>query len=320
METTASQSLAGCPPIRGPLSGRYRTGLPVGLLFLLPASLTADTVYLKDGGFIKNCRILREDRTTVHLRAPAGPMGVPKEIVRRTVKQKSIFDTYDKLRKKVREDSPTSLYKLATWCRKNAGFREEMRELLARVLKLDGEHVMARRLLGYLRIDDAWQRAPLLHTVTQIKVPKKLTTVRETLEKNLGAIAEWRQDTRLVKDLRSIAPLHGCKLTASVEIRGCYGPQFYGRRLGGARTLSRVVLKVKGGWLGTKGRKLEFGGQAPASVEDSPSAAVSAAFVTNAIMIHEFLDAIHDSRMKKLEAEVRKKALAEARQGKKTSP
>ena len=103
------------------------------LLVALPL-LRADTVYLKTGGLIKDCRMLKEEAGTVFLRTPGGQMGVPREDILRIEKEESVFDSFDKQRVKLRKDDANGHFELARWCRQESGLRQEANELLKKVI------------------------------------------------------------------------------------------------------------------------------------------------------------------------------------------
>ena len=130
-------------------------GVAFGWFLAGPAG--ADTVHLKDGGLILECRILREDTEKVYLRTPGGSMGVPKAVIGSIEKAKSLFDTYDEKLARVPKDDFKGFFALAQWCRQAAGLRQEMYGLLEKVVELKKDHTEARRMLGHARIDGQWQ-------------------------------------------------------------------------------------------------------------------------------------------------------------------
>ncbi len=282
-------------PGRIVLAGRLSAAV---LLSLGPAQLRADTIHMKDGGKIFDCRVVREDGDIVHVRTPGGPMGVPKAVIGRIEKGKSIFDTYDGMRSALNKDDAGGHFKLALWCRKAAGLREEARELLRRVIVLQTDHSEARWLLGYYRSGTEWKLAPPLSMAIDAKTS---TANQATLREQLSILAKARQDFTIVSDLSGVSPPNGCELTIDLAIGNRSGTSFYGQRVSGPTVGSSVTLKPVAVWLGTKPEKLVLKGEVSASVPRARDKAIIDAFTRSSTELHDFLDGIIQARMKQFD-------------------
>ncbi len=282
--------------VRGRASARGWT-MALVVLFALPAG--ADTVHLKPGGKIKNCRVIEDGPEFLVIRTPNGRMDVPKEVVRRVERRESILDVYDGKRAAVRDDDSARLYVLAEWCRKNAGLREEMRELLEKVIALDEDHGGARRNLGFVREGGKWVKLPPLSLALRAKGAEEIP---ESVRKYFSLVAATRSDVEIVSALKASGDLDGCELITGVKTGRTGAATFYGVEISGPAVHAVVELSASGALVAGKRFELTIRGEVKASLPDAKNEAISDGFSRAGNELHALLDQILEHRMAQAEA------------------
>lgn len=164
------------------------------------ARVRADTVYLKDGTHIPDCKVTRETPTQVWLRTPVGDMAVPRTEIDGIQRSKTVFDTYEERRAAIRDDDAAGLYKLARWARSTPGLRKESDALLEEVASLRPDHAETRRLLGHAKLGDEWVVPEPLSLSLEVRGQDA-----EAIRKNLGLLLKTRRDVRLEGEPSSVA-------------------------------------------------------------------------------------------------------------------
>lgn len=113
----------------------------------------------------------------------------PDEIAEQARKD-TLLEEY-RARRKLADDTASSQWELATWCREQ-NLPEQQRAHLERVLQLEPNHPQARQAAGYQKIDRSW-----IHT-------SELAAHREAMLKQREAFEKWRpQFDDLARRLRS---------------------------------------------------------------------------------------------------------------------
>lgn len=267
-------------------------------------AVRADTVFLKNGNQILDCKVTKETDTIVYLRTPVGDMGVPKSQIHRIQRVKTAYDVYEEKLAATHERDTNGLVKLALWCRQgNAGLREESDELLRKVIEVNENHATARRLLGHLRVGGEWVVPPPLE-LRLVVAGAYSSDVRTGLELFLKS----RKDVRLVsaedKDTKEADPLAGCTLTATVAISRSAQSRVYGQAVGQTYLGATVILQAQSPWIGRKPVKTQASGQVPAA-SGNARLAVKNALGSSSASLHKFLDELRDLRAKQLVREIR---------------
>lgn len=262
---------------------------------LIPAGATADTVRLKTGGMIPQAQILSEEGDTVMLRTPGSRMGVPKSMIVRIEKEPSVFDTYDKMRKNIKDSDGPGLFKLAQWCKDN-GLREELHGTLSKVIEADPNHFVARHLLGHVRKGESWEELPPLSIKVRMVGEKEF---KEDVEQQLGIIFQTRRDFQLLEDdgtSESPGPT-----PVSFETKVTTGKtseaRFYKQFVRGATVWAEMALSVQGGFLGRTPTAISVQGEVSSGLPSGEHLAVVDGFNRNHKKIHDFLDTIVEKRV-----------------------
>jgi hypothetical protein len=267
--------------------------------------LSADTVFLKDGTQIPDCKVKSESDTYVSVATTGGDMVVPKSQVFRILRTKTVYDTYKEQRAAIRDGDVNGLYKLALWCRSANGLRRESDELLAEVIALKEDHSEARRLLGQVKLGGEWVTPKPLSIRLKTSGPEG-----QDLRSALDLFLKTRQDVELAPDSGSPAegnaPFDTCGMDSSVVILRKAPSTFFGVAVGEPTYSASVRLQASGPWIGKTPLKVNADGQVPGKGGNS-GLAVHNAFGTSGAFIHRFLDQLTELRRKKIEEDFLKK-------------
>jgi hypothetical protein len=286
--------------------------LPIHLAVLLvalcvasPEPVRADTIFLKDGSQIPDCKVTSESASHVSVKTPVGDMVVPMAQVHRILKTKTIQDTFKEQRAAIRDKDVNGLFKLATWCRSANGLRQESDELLGQVIALNPNHAGARRLLGHVKLDGEWVVLKPLSLRLKASGPSA-----EDLRTSMDLLLQSRKDVRLAPDSDSRVeaddPFDACTINAGVIISRQAGMVFYGVTVGEPSYMASVRLEAHSPWIGKTLMKTAAEGQVPGAGGNN-SLAVHNAFGTGSSFIHRLLDQVNELRMKKVEEDFQKK-------------
>ena len=130
---------------------RMVTGCVVALL---SAAAVADRLVLLDGRTIEGVVTVQGDTVSIRV-----AYGSSLRYSKSDVRQIHFMDTPEaELAKKLaalRGDDVAGLFALARWA-ETSGLRARAKDLLRRVIVLNGDHAEARRLLGFVKIDRRW--------------------------------------------------------------------------------------------------------------------------------------------------------------------
>lgn len=124
------------------------------LLFLLPALLLADDVYLKGAGTISG-RIVEMTETTVMVDIGGGVVGVPLSRVERIVKGRTPLDDYDDRAGRLGPQDVDGWRSLGNWASQK-GLSTQSRQAYEKVLAVAPDDAEARQALGFVQLDGRW--------------------------------------------------------------------------------------------------------------------------------------------------------------------
>ncbi len=122
---------------------------------LSAGSLRADIVYLRDGKTIEGKITLNEEENTYRIETTRGAVIKPVRDVQRVVKAPLPQDVFIKRFGTVDRASLDDLAGLATWARENY-LVSQKQKICKLMLKIDPNHEMARRELGYTVFENEW--------------------------------------------------------------------------------------------------------------------------------------------------------------------
>jgi hypothetical protein len=124
------------------------------LLFLVPAALFADEVFLQGAGTISG-RIVEQTATTVKVDVGGGIIGVPMSRVERIVKARCPLDDYDARAAKLAQNDTAGWLKLAEWASQN-GLPMNAHDAYEKAMASSPDNAEARQALGYTKLNGRW--------------------------------------------------------------------------------------------------------------------------------------------------------------------
>jgi hypothetical protein len=127
--------------------------LPLAL-FLVPAALFADEVFLQGAGTISG-RIVEQTAETVKVDVGGGIVGVPMSRVAKIVKARCPLDDYEARAAKLAPTDSAGWLKLADWASKN-GLPMNADDAYEKVLVAAPDNAAAREALGYVKMNGKW--------------------------------------------------------------------------------------------------------------------------------------------------------------------
>lgn len=295
----ARQALPVHPP-------RTRSGLISAMVLLLCASVAqADTILLKDGSSILDCKVVQESETSISLQTPVGIMVVPRSQITSIQRIRTPLDEYKEQLSRIAEKDAAGLFKLALWCRGDTGLRKEADNLLNRVVDLDPDHSAARRLLGHIHAGGKWiVPQPLL---IQLKIAESLGKNGPALREQLSTFLLSRKDVRLAPEGKVVDLRSGCRFTAAATISHKAGPSFYGKEQGAGQLTIAVALQSDAPWIGRTPLKTSVSGQMPSAAADATAQGLKNAIGGGSPTLHKYLDDLIQLRAKALLAELDRK-------------
>ena len=270
--------------------------------------LAADTVHLKTGGVIENCRIVKHDEASVYLRSPSGPMTVPRGEVQSVTRARSVFDAFDDYRKTLADGDVAGRYRLASWCLETGGLRPEVNELLEEVVALDPNHAQARRLLGYVAVNGTWRRLKPIVLHLEVMQGEEMAA---DFSQQLTVAIQARDDVQLSDRPIETGGSRSCALQVWLSTYTAQGTTFYGRELRGAQGRAVVALAASSEWIGNRPYTLKVEGEAPLTAPDAQQKALIDALTRNSTEVHRLLDQLTQARIASVEARVREAAKPE---------
>jgi hypothetical protein len=293
--------------------------LPAGAALVLWAGLSqADTIFLKDGTQIRDCKVVRESDTSVSAQTPVGDMVIPRSKISSIQKVRTPFDTYTEQLARLSENDAAGFFKLAQWCRGEAGLRKESDELLERVIDLEPSHAAARKLLGHLQVGGDWViPEPLL---IQLKVAEGAGKSGDPLREQIATFLGSRKDVRVSPAGKDIDLRTGCSFTLSATTSRKGAPTFYGKSLGNGELAMTVSIESNAAWIGKKPMKTSVTGQVPSTGADAATQGLKNALGGGGPTLHKFLDQVLQNRTKVLLAELESKRSTKPGKGAKSVP
>jgi hypothetical protein len=146
----------------------HRIALALGIVLLAPTLVRADVVVTTDGRRIEGTVSEREGKIVVKRRGVE--ILIDKAEVAKIESDTGERDELAKKRAALAPDDAAGRYALALWC-KERGLGAEWRELLNETIKVDPDHVQARRDLGFVKDQGQWiQEDDLRRKLGQEKV------------------------------------------------------------------------------------------------------------------------------------------------------
>ena len=294
---------------RAPVADRGRGREWVSIAFaaclaLFPSGPSrSDTVFLKSGGTIPECRILRDEADTVHLRTPGGYMGVPKSEIARIEKGRSVFDELDERQKKLNPKDTKGHFDLAVWCLEKAGLRQEAETVLQKVIEIDANHAAARKLLRYHLDKESkeWKQLPALTIEVRVVAAKPIAEeIERTVLEQLDIVLRTRSDIVLgTGPSPSATSIDRCVLEVKVQAGQTDTARFYGQFIRGPATHAVLDWTPQTKWLPQStvaARGLHFVGEIPGK-QNSYSLPVVDAINRGHKQIHNFFDQLHAARL-----------------------
>jgi hypothetical protein len=124
------------------------------LVFLVPATLLADEVFLQGAGTISG-RIVEQTAETVKVDVGGGIVGVPMSRVEKIVKARCPLDEYDARAAKLAPSDVSGWLKLAEWASKN-GLPMNAHDAYEKALASAPDNAEARQALGYVKLNGRW--------------------------------------------------------------------------------------------------------------------------------------------------------------------
>jgi hypothetical protein len=124
------------------------------VLFLVPAALFADEVFLQGAGTISG-RIVEQTDQVVKVDVGGGIVGVPMSRVAKIVKAPCPLDEYDARAAKLAPADSAGWLKLAVWASQN-GLPMNAHDAYEKVLVSAPNNAEARQALGYVKLDGKW--------------------------------------------------------------------------------------------------------------------------------------------------------------------
>jgi hypothetical protein len=124
------------------------------LLFLVPAALFADEVFLKGAGTITG-RIVEQTAEVVKVDVGGGVMGVPMSSVDHIVKGACALDEYDTRARKLAPNDVPGWKKLGAWASQQ-GLSAQAQAAYKKVLAIAPDDAQAREALGFVQVDGRW--------------------------------------------------------------------------------------------------------------------------------------------------------------------
>jgi len=127
------------------------------VLALLTVPAVGDRIVLKDGRSFEGT--VTESGGKILIEMPYGTISVPASDVESIVRAPSPAEVFLVRLAIIDRTDPNGLSELAEWARER-GLVRQAEELLKEALAQDADHPATRRLLGYVKVDGKWLKAP----------------------------------------------------------------------------------------------------------------------------------------------------------------
>lgn len=134
---------------------RIQVHFAVAILFLFSArAASAETVILKDGLVFKG-KVVEVGKDSVRLETFKGPVVIPKALIKKQDKTKSLYELYQEELKKYegKETDAGEQFKLGSWCRTKAIWHKAKFHL-GKALEIDKDHAGAKK--AFEETEKAW--------------------------------------------------------------------------------------------------------------------------------------------------------------------
>ncbi len=269
----------------------------------------ADTIFLKDGTQILDCKVTGETETRVSVRTPSGDMVVPRSAIHRMVKQRTVHDEFAERLARTHPRDINGLFKLATWARNVDGLRSESNELLAGIIASKKNHTGARRMLGHIRVRGEWMVPPPLSV--RLVVEQATGVTPGDLRAKVAHFLESRPDVQVTgggdetpDSAGAGESLDACTLSITATASRKAAGTFYGMKIGRPSFAASVNLEARSPWVGRTALKTSVTGMVPVGSGGTMALGVQNALGSNSTTLHRFLDRLIALRATKLEREL----------------
>lgn len=164
------------------------------LVFLAPAPLLADDVFLKGGAKFSG-RIVEQTATMVSIDIGAGVVGVAMSRVDHIVKAPSALDVYDQKAAKLQANDAPGWRELGRWAGQE-GLSAQSRTAYQKVLAISPDDPEARSALGFVQLNGRWMTEEESYVAQgYVKYDGEWMTPDEAQQAQASAAAEQaRQD------------------------------------------------------------------------------------------------------------------------------
>ncbi|MFQ5413202.1 MAG: hypothetical protein ACE5E6_01965 [Phycisphaerae bacterium] len=154
-----------------------------------------DEIHLYGGGTI-DARVIAESSHVLHVETITGEFSIPMTAVKKRVRRPSLVERYAAERDRAPLTAARHV-ELALWCRAE-GMASAAKTHADAALRLDRQNADARRLAGYIRLDDVWMftGAPPGPAADE-RGPARRDMSPAILQRLVGA---WQQRIRVIKD------------------------------------------------------------------------------------------------------------------------
>ena len=145
----------------------------------------ADRVILKDGRIFEG--VVKVSAGEVLIEMQLGTIRVPLSEVKKIDRQPTSVEQFKQRLSQINRTDATALIDLAIWAREK-GLHKQCKEVLEKVLELQPDNELARKLLGFVRVDNKWVKFAEALQLAQAKL--EAGQYKVLLEKLLPALKE----------------------------------------------------------------------------------------------------------------------------------
>lgn len=123
---------------------------------ILPSQIISDTIIWKTKRAPLECKVISETRQEVTVEMYGGKQRVfQKQDVKLVIKSKPPWEVYEDKKRKIKDTVDDHL-SLAKWSQEH-GLTNETKLHYEKVISLDADNNVARKALGYIKVDDKWR-------------------------------------------------------------------------------------------------------------------------------------------------------------------
>jgi len=180
-----------------------RTLAIASVILVVAVGARADRVIVVDGRTFAGTVTVQDQ--TVLIKMAYGTLVLPKKQVLRIEFGDTPAVELGRKLAAIPDDDPDALFSVAEWASENS-LQREARQIYARILELDGNHALARRKLGFVKIDDRWRGFEQSLELAKSKL--EAGRYKQLTEEILPALEAAANDDK--KKLLEVRELLGC--------------------------------------------------------------------------------------------------------------